>query len=64
MACFLLPITLCAKVQSIIAIFLWKKGRGERGIHWCELRHLYEIKECGGMGFRCHDQFNIALLAK
>ncbi|KAA3475512.1 reverse transcriptase [Gossypium australe] len=64
MACFLLPKTLCADLESIIAKFRWQKGHGQRGIHWCTWNDLCIAKEQGGLGFRSLDQFNIALLAK
>ncbi|KAA3486342.1 reverse transcriptase [Gossypium australe] len=64
MACFLLPKTFCAEIESIMAKFWWQKGYGKKGIDWCEWRTLCTLKEIGGLGFRNMCQFNIALLAK
>ncbi|KAG8488779.1 hypothetical protein CXB51_016782 [Gossypium anomalum] len=61
MACFLLPKTLCVEIESIIAKFLWQKGHGRRGIHWCAWRNLCSLK---GLGFQNIGQFNITMLAK
>ncbi|KAA3487748.1 reverse transcriptase [Gossypium australe] len=64
MSCFLLPKVLCEKIDSKIANYWWQKGKGKRGIHWCQWKHLCRSKEEGGLGFRNMAQFNIALLAK
>ncbi|KAA3473892.1 reverse transcriptase-like protein [Gossypium australe] len=64
MACFLLPKTLCAEFENIMAKFWWQKGHGKKGIHWCAWRKLCILKENGGLGFRNMSQFNIAMLAK
>ncbi|KAA3475053.1 reverse transcriptase [Gossypium australe] len=64
MSCFLLPIFLCKKMESIFAQFWWQKGRGRKGIHWCQWAHLCRSKNEGGLGFRNMAQFNIAMLAK
>lgn len=36
----------------------------KKGIHWSEWARLCKLKEDGGLGFRCFEKFNIALLAK
>ncbi|KAH1048031.1 hypothetical protein J1N35_038815 [Gossypium stocksii] len=59
MACFLLPKSLCAKLEGIIDKFWWQKG-----IHWCAWNELLSLKKDGGLGFRNLAKFNIALLAK
>ncbi|KAA3474990.1 reverse transcriptase [Gossypium australe] len=64
MACFLLPKSLCAELERLIAKFWWQKGHGKRGIHWCAWKELCIAKEQGGLGFRNLDLFNVALLAK
>ncbi|KAA3481359.1 reverse transcriptase [Gossypium australe] len=64
MSCFLLPNSLCKKMESIFAKFWWQKGKGRKGIHWCQWGHLCRPKSEGGLGFRNMAQFNIALLAK
>ncbi|KAA3467625.1 reverse transcriptase [Gossypium australe] len=64
MSCFLLPKVLCEKIDRKITNYWWQKGKGKRGIHWCQWKHLCRSKEEGGLGFRNMAQFNIALLAK
>ncbi|KAA3465120.1 reverse transcriptase [Gossypium australe] len=64
MAFFLLPKSLCTELESLIAKFLWQKGHGKRGIHWCAWKELCIAKEQGGLGFQNLDLFNVALLAK
>ncbi|KAA3484776.1 reverse transcriptase [Gossypium australe] len=64
MSCFLLPISLCKKMESIFAKFWWQKGKGRKGIHWCQWAHLCRSKSEGGLGFRNMAQFNTAMLAK
>lgn len=62
--CFLLPKTLCKKLEGIIAKFFWKKGHGRRDIHWCGWDKMFEMKLDAGMGFQSLAMLNIALLAK
>ncbi|KAA3458643.1 reverse transcriptase [Gossypium australe] len=64
MSCFLFPKSLCEKIENKIANFLWQKGAGKRGIHWCQWKFLCRPKEEGGLGFKSMAQFNISLLAK
>ncbi|KAA3465150.1 reverse transcriptase-like protein [Gossypium australe] len=64
MSCFLLPNSLCKKMEGIFANFWWQKGKGGKGIHWFQLSHLCRPKNEGGLGFRNMAQFNTALLAK
>ncbi|KAA3479946.1 reverse transcriptase [Gossypium australe] len=64
MACFLLPKTLSAELESIITKFWWQKSRGKKGIHWCVWKDFCSLKENGGLGFRNRDKFNVAMLAK
>ncbi|KAA3462679.1 reverse transcriptase [Gossypium australe] len=64
MSCFLLPNSLCRTVESIFAKFWWQKGKGRKGIHWCQWSQLCRPKNEGGLGFRNLAQFNTALLAK
>ncbi|KAA3485420.1 Pleiotropic drug resistance protein 4 [Gossypium australe] len=52
MACFLLPKTLCAELDSLIAKFWWQKSHGKQGIHWCAWKELCTVKEQRGFGFR------------
>ncbi|KAA3456600.1 reverse transcriptase [Gossypium australe] len=64
MSCFLLPNSLCKKMEGIFANFWWQKGKGKKGIHWCQWSHLCRPKNEGGLGFRNMAQFNTTLLAK
>ncbi|KAA3480967.1 reverse transcriptase [Gossypium australe] len=49
MSCFLLPNSLCQKMEGIFAKFWWQKGNGKKGIHWCQWRHLCRPKNEGGL---------------
>ncbi|KAH1114163.1 hypothetical protein J1N35_007541 [Gossypium stocksii] len=51
-------------MEQIMVNFLWQKGHGRRGIHWCEWKRLCELKESSGLGYCCLANFNLALLAK
>ncbi|XP_052490847.1 uncharacterized mitochondrial protein AtMg00310-like [Gossypium raimondii] len=64
MTCFLLPKSLCDEFDNLVARFWWQKGKGKKGIHWCQWEFMCRPKEEGGMGFRNMAQFNVALLAK
>ncbi|KAA3467549.1 Ribonuclease H-like superfamily protein [Gossypium australe] len=64
MSCFILPKSLCEKIESRLARFRWQKSAGRRGIHWSQWRYLCRPKEEGGLGFRDMAQFNIDLLSK
>ncbi|KAA3477127.1 RNA-directed DNA polymerase [Gossypium australe] len=58
MTCFLLPKSLCEKLENIFY------GKKKKGIHWCQRKFMCRSKEEGGMGFRNMSQFNISLLVK
>lgn len=62
--CFLLPRSLCDKLELIIARYWWQKGHGRKGIHWCSWKKACELKNVDGLGFRNMAKFNVALLAK
>lgn len=64
MLCFLLPNTICSELESIIGQFWWCKSNNKRATHWCTLKHLCELKDYGGLGFRSLSKSNLALLAK
>ncbi|KAA3456989.1 reverse transcriptase [Gossypium australe] len=64
MSCFLLPKTLCTKLESIMSRFWWQKSSTRKGMHWCNWVSLSLLKTYGGMGFKDIGKFNIVLLAK
>lgn len=64
MTCFRLPRTNCDKWCANALRFWWENGVKYRGIHWVNKDTLLKEKLQGGMGFRCLDSVNIALLMK
>ncbi|KAL4334864.1 hypothetical protein GQ457_07G036340 [Hibiscus cannabinus] len=64
MQCFLLPKSLCIKLESAMNRFWWKNSASTNGIHWCSWAAMATPKFLGGMGFRNLAKFNVALLAK
>ncbi|KAL6194550.1 hypothetical protein ACLB2K_035632 [Fragaria x ananassa] len=61
---FKFPSTLCTEIDSVIANFWWGQKDSEFKIHWKSWAFLGQPKDCGGLGFRNLNDFNIALLAK
>ncbi|XP_019090127.1 PREDICTED: uncharacterized protein LOC104738339 [Camelina sativa] len=64
MSCFRLPKTVTRKLTSAISNFWWSSSGDSRGLHWIAWDKLCDDKLEGGLGFRCLDDFNTALLAK
>lgn len=64
MACFLLPKSLCDKLNSLTRNFWWKGNPDDKGICWVAWDNLSMAKEQGGMGFRNYRTFNEAMLAR
>ena len=63
MSVFMLPITLCSEINSIMRSFWWSGDRS-RGIAWKSWRDMCQNKKDGGLGFRDVEQLNLAFLAK
>lgn len=64
MSCFLLPNSAYCKLERIINKLWWQKHKNKWGIHWCNWNQICQLKEDGGMGFRCLSKFNLVLLDK
>ncbi|XP_010445465.1 PREDICTED: uncharacterized protein LOC104728135 [Camelina sativa] len=64
MSCFRLSKTVTRKLTSAISNFWWSSSGQSRGLHWVSWDKLCSGKEAGGLGFRCLDDYNTALLAK
>lgn len=63
---FLLPSSLCGKLESMFSRFWWSKsGSQDRGLHWQSCEKLCHPKKKGGLGFRrMHESIYIAMLGK
>jgi hypothetical protein len=64
MSVFLLPVTLCQDLNSMMQSFRWGHMSKESKIHWMSWEKLGRSKSTGGLGFRDLLMFNKALLAK
>ena len=52
MSSFLLPVSLCKQIQTILTRFWWDDKDGEKKICWKAWESLTHIKSLGGLGFR------------
>lgn len=64
MNCFLLPITICNEINSVLSAFWWGKENGRGKIPWVSWARMSLPKKEGGLGFKYLHHFNKALLAK
>ncbi|XP_056859988.1 uncharacterized protein LOC130508476 [Raphanus sativus] len=64
MSCFLIPKTICKQIVSLMADFWWKTNKESKGMHWKSWDHLCKSKDCGGLGFKDLEAYNLALLGK
>ncbi|CAN0898595.1 LINE-1 retrotransposable element ORF2 protein [Linum grandiflorum] len=64
MSCYMLPDTLCQRLNSLLARFWWGQVGSDQKIHWVSWRRLSLPLSDGGLGFRDFALFNQALLAK
>ncbi|XP_048622970.1 uncharacterized protein LOC106363766 [Brassica napus] len=64
MSCFLLPLSLCSRIQSSLIRFWWYKALDKKNRYWVVWGKLTKSKKAGGLGLRDIQLFNQALLAK
>ncbi|XP_075655141.1 uncharacterized protein LOC142625348 [Castanea sativa] len=64
MNCFLLPMSFCDEINSMMGQFCWGQKNEEKKLYWLSWKHLCLAKKDGGLGFRDLRSFNLALLAK
>lgn len=64
MACFLLPMTLCDKIEAFSGPILVEKIMAKRVCTGVNGGKLYVSKDEGSLRFRNFTKFNITLLAK
>ena len=50
--------------MSVMSEFWWRNGRDSRGMHWKSWESLCKPKECGGLGFKDLEAYNLALLGR
>ncbi|GAA0173607.1 hypothetical protein LIER_27187 [Lithospermum erythrorhizon] len=64
MQCFLLPIHVCNKINSILSNYWWGSSEQKKSIYWTGWSKLCNTKANRGLGFRDLRLFNMALLSK
>ncbi|KAJ8754033.1 hypothetical protein K2173_001931 [Erythroxylum novogranatense] len=65
MSLFLLPISTCQELETLMNGFFWHNGgRDNKGLRWMQWKKLAIPKIFGGLGYRELRHFNLALLTK
>ncbi|XP_057443884.1 uncharacterized protein LOC130736046 [Lotus japonicus] len=64
MQAFWLPRSITHKIDQMMRGFIWSKHAGQRGWHLINWQTVTSAKEDGGLGIKCMDDFNTALLGK
>ena len=64
MSSFLMPVSLCKRLQSAVTRYWWDQNENERKMAWVAWDSIAKPKAIGGLGMREFQNFNIALLAK
>ena len=64
MSCFMLPISLCRQIKSLLTQFWWDAKPDLKKMAWVAWNKLTLPKSLGGLGFRNLELFNDALLGK
>ncbi|GJN27805.1 hypothetical protein PR202_gb15857 [Eleusine coracana subsp. coracana] len=64
MSCFLIPLSTCNKMKSVISNYWWGSSADSKRMHWIHWDLLTGPKMKGGMGFRDLPMFNNAMLGK
>ena len=64
MSCFKLPRGLCEHINTLIQKFWWGSKEGQRKPSWVSWIMMNRPTQCGGLGFRDIELFNLSLLAR
>ena len=64
MSCFMLPVSLCQRIQTALTRFWWDNDSGSKKMAWIAWSTLTRPKDQGGLEFRDIQSFNEAYLAK